>query len=469
MDAVADWYQWIFNFHQIRYFDIEGRFTGLHSRAMTSPCGKIRIPINESADEQQPDRGISPRLQGRRNSAHRLRHAATFTRRWRSFAGDGLEFMPTPPDSYYDRIDQRIPGHGESVERLRELGILIDGAGRGANAPTKTAAADFFQDLDRPNLLRVHPAKGRRGLWRRQFSRAVRIDRRGSNPARRVEASVGVTPMAPPPRYMSGFGNDFETEALAGALPVGQNSPQSCAYGLYAEQLSGSTFTAPRGANQRSWLYRIRPSVLHARGFSPADASYWKTAPGSREEAPSLGQFRWSPVPIPSEKLTFVAGVRTITTAGDVDTRTGMSAGIYFVTQSMVDDYFYNADGELLIVPQQGALTFFTEFGRIDVTPGEICVIPRGVKFKVELIDGPARGYSVRELWRVLHLAESRSDRRQLSRQFARFQDAGRRLRGQRDTLRDDGQMGRKILSLRDRPFAARRRRLAWKLRALQI
>jgi homogentisate 1,2-dioxygenase len=199
--------------------------------------------------------------------------------------------------------------------------------------------------------------------------------------------------MATPPRYMSGFGNEFETEALPGALPLGQNSPQSCAYGLYAEQLSGTSFTAPRGVNQRSWLYRIRPSVLHARNFSAAEAPLWKTAPGSREEAASLGQFRWSPVPIPSEKLTFVAGVRTITTAGDVDLRSGMSANIYFVTQSMVDEYFYDADGELLVVPQQGALTFFTEFGRIDIAPGEIGVLPRGVKFKVVLIDGPARGF----------------------------------------------------------------------------
>ncbi len=181
--------------------------------------------------------------------------------------------------------------------------------------------------------------------------------------------------MATAPRYMSGFGNEFETEALPGALPAGQNSPQSCAYGLYAEQLSGTSFTAPRGVNQRSWLYRIRPSVLHARNFSAADASLWKTAPGSREETTSFGQFRWSPVAIPSEKLTFVAGVRTVTTAGDVDMRSGMSASIYFVTQSMTDEYFYDADGELLVVPQQGALAFFTEFGRIDIAPGEICVI----------------------------------------------------------------------------------------------
>ncbi|MBI1868136.1 MAG: homogentisate 1,2-dioxygenase [Methylocystis sp.] len=193
--------------------------------------------------------------------------------------------------------------------------------------------------------------------------------------------------------YMPGFGNDFETEALPGALPVGQNSPQRCAYGLYAEQLSGSPFTAPRGANERSWLYRMRPSVRHTGRFEQIELPFWKTAPAPDEHNLAIGQLRWSPVPIPNAKLSFVAGVRTMTTAGDVNTQTGMSAGLYFVTQSMVDDYFYNADGELLVVPQQGKLLFFTEFGRIEISPGELCVIPRGVKFKVELGEGPARGY----------------------------------------------------------------------------
>lgn len=198
---------------------------------------------------------------------------------------------------------------------------------------------------------------------------------------------------ATPEGYMPGFGNDFETEALAGALPVGQNSPQRCAYGLYAEQLSGSPFTAPRGSNERSWLYRIRPSVRHAARFGKVGLPWWKTAPSIQEHDRPIGQHRWSPVPIPLEKLTFVAGVRTMTTAGDVNMQTGMSAALYFVTESMTDDYFYNADGEMLVAPQQGALAFFTEFGRIAIAPGEICVIPRGVKFRVEPIDGPARGY----------------------------------------------------------------------------
>ena len=198
---------------------------------------------------------------------------------------------------------------------------------------------------------------------------------------------------ATPEGYMSGFGNDFETEALSGALPVGQNSPQRCAYGLYAEQLSGSPFTAPRGKNERSWLYRMRPSVRHTSRFRCVDVPLWKTAPAPHEAKRPIGQLRWGPVPIPKEGLTFVEGVRTITTAGDVNTQTGMSASLYFVTRSMTDEYSYNADGELLVVPQAGRLNFFTEFGRIGIGPGEICVLPRGVKFKVALEDGPARGY----------------------------------------------------------------------------
>lgn len=190
-------------------------------------------------------------------------------------------------------------------------------------------------------------------------------------------------------KYMSGFGNEFATEALPGALPEGQNSPQRCPYGLYAEQLSGSAFTAQ--ANLRSWLYRIRPSVLHARGFTPVPHPFWRSAPV--RDGGAIGQLRWSPAPIPADELTFIDGVRTMTAAGDVALRTGMSANLYVATSSMTDDYFYNADGELLIVPEQGELALFTEFGRLGIAPGEIAVIPCGVKFKVALPDGPARGY----------------------------------------------------------------------------
>jgi homogentisate 1,2-dioxygenase len=193
--------------------------------------------------------------------------------------------------------------------------------------------------------------------------------------------------------YMPGFGNDFETEALPGALPQGQNSPQKCHYGLYAEQLSGSPFTAPRGANERSWLYRMRPSVRHVGRFRKIDLPFWNTAPHIVEHGLPLGQLRWGPVPIPDEPLTFLTGLRTMTTAGDVHTQAGMAAHVYLVTAPMIDDYFYNADGEMLIAPQTGALLIFTELGKMEVGPGDIAVVPRGMKFKVEPIGGPSRGY----------------------------------------------------------------------------
>jgi len=192
--------------------------------------------------------------------------------------------------------------------------------------------------------------------------------------------------------YMSGFGNGFETEALPGALPIGRNSPQKCPYGLYAEQLSGSPFTAPRTTNERTWLYRIRPTVAHWGHFEKVDAGLWRTAPAAEAELP-IGPMRWDPLPVPTEPLSFLEGIRTITTAGDGGAQAGMGAHVYLITRSMEHEYFYNADGEMLFVPQQGALRLWTEFGVIDIEPGEIAVIPRGVKLRIALRDGPARGY----------------------------------------------------------------------------
>jgi len=194
------------------------------------------------------------------------------------------------------------------------------------------------------------------------------------------------------PSYLTGFGNGFETEALPGALPVGRNSPQKCPYGLYAEQLSGSPFTAPRASNERSWLYRIRPTVAHWGQFKPTDQRLWRTAPAPEAEQP-IAPLRWDPIPIPQASLSFVEGVHSITTAGDAGAAAGMGAHVYIATRSMRDEYFLNADGEMLFVPQQGALRLRTEFGIIEIEPGEIAVIPRGVKLAVELKDGPARGY----------------------------------------------------------------------------
>jgi homogentisate 1,2-dioxygenase len=193
-------------------------------------------------------------------------------------------------------------------------------------------------------------------------------------------------------RYMTGFGNSFESEALPGALPIGRNSPQRCAYGLYAEQISGSPFTAPRGENQRSWLYRIRPTVAHWRQAQPLDSSLWLSAPGQSSSL-AISPLRWDPIPIPQHPLSFVDGIRTITTAGDVGTHSGMGVHIYVANRSMENEFLYNADGEFLIVPQSGSLKLHTEFGLIEVGPGDIAVIPRGVKFRAVLPDGPARGY----------------------------------------------------------------------------
>ena len=195
------------------------------------------------------------------------------------------------------------------------------------------------------------------------------------------------------PVYMPGFGNDFETESLPGALPQGQNSPQNCAYGLYAEQLSGSPFTAPRGTNERSWLYRIRPSVRHTGRFATTELPLWRSAPANHEAVLSLQQMRWNPTPLPTDKTSFLQGIRTMTTAGDVMAQSGMASHVYAANTDMVDEYCFNADGEMLLLPQQGTLDVFTELGRMQIAPGEMCVIPRGVTFKITLPDGHARGY----------------------------------------------------------------------------
>ena len=191
--------------------------------------------------------------------------------------------------------------------------------------------------------------------------------------------------------YMPGFGNDFETEALPGALPQGMNSPHKCNYGLYGEQLSGTAFTA--NPPERTWCYRIRPSVKHSARYHKIALPYWKSAPNVNDDVTSLGQYRWDPVPHSGEKLTWLTGMRTITTAGDVNTQVGMASHIYLVTESMKDAYFFSADSELLVVPQEGRLRFATELGILDVEPKEIAIIPRGLVYRVELLEGPARGF----------------------------------------------------------------------------
>ena len=207
-----------------------------------------------------------------------------------------------------------------------------------------------------------------------------------------LPSSMIQAPSLPGPHegYMPGFGNDFETEALPGALPQGMNSPQRVNYGLYAEQLSGTAFTAP--GPERTWCYRIRPSVKHTHRFRKIELPYWKSAPLIDPDILSLGQYRWDPVDAEGA-TTWLTGMRTMTTAGDVNTQTGMAAHIYLVTESMVDSYFYSADSELLVVPQQGRLRFATELGIIDVEPQEIAILPRGLVYRVEVLEGPCRGF----------------------------------------------------------------------------
>ena len=193
-------------------------------------------------------------------------------------------------------------------------------------------------------------------------------------------------------KYQSGFGNEFATEALPGALPVGQNSPQRVPYGLYAEQVSGTPFTAPRVANRRSWLYRIRPSVMHKPFGQAREQGLFRSAPFTEVPAPP-NQMRWDPIRIPSQATEFVEGIVTMGGNGDPATHTGYAIHLYACNRSMENRVFYDADGELLVVPQLGRLLFRTEYGVLDVAPGEICVIQRGIKFRVELLDPEARGY----------------------------------------------------------------------------
>lgn len=193
-------------------------------------------------------------------------------------------------------------------------------------------------------------------------------------------------------KYNHGFGNEVCTEAIPGALPVGQNTPQKCPYGLYAEQLSGSPFTAPRGALLRTWFYRIRPSAVH-RPFQKTTLSpFWVSSFADCEPDPN--QLRWSPFDLPAagSSVDFAHGIATICGAGSPEIRSGLAVNIYCCNTSMVDCAMLNSDGDMLIVPQCGTLHITTEMGKMAVAPNEICVIQRGIRFAVE-VSGPSRGY----------------------------------------------------------------------------
>ena len=189
--------------------------------------------------------------------------------------------------------------------------------------------------------------------------------------------------------YLSGFGNENATEAVAGALPVGRNSPQHVPFGLYAEQLSGSSFTSPRSDNRRTWVYRIRPSAAHPP-FEPMASGALRSGPFV-EVPPPPNRLRWSPLAAPSVPTTFVEGLFTLGGNGSPALGAGAAIHLYVANCSMTDTALFDADGELLLVPQHGDLRIVTELGMLELTPGEIGVIPRGLRFRVETTD--ARGY----------------------------------------------------------------------------
>jgi homogentisate 1,2-dioxygenase len=205
-------------------------------------------------------------------------------------------------------------------------------------------------------------------------------------------------------RYLSGFGNEHASEALPGTLPRGQNAPQKPPRGLYTEQISGTPFTAPRGHNRRSWLYRIRPSAMHPP-FRPIAGGLLRGTPFTEVSVPP-NRLRWDPLPFPDVAADFIDGLATIGGNGDAGLRTGMAVHIYRATKPMVRRVFCDNDGELLIVPQTGRLALVTEFGIVETGPGEIAALPRGVKFRVDLPDGHARGYVCENYGALFRLPE---------------------------------------------------------------
>ncbi|MDL9998963.1 homogentisate 1,2-dioxygenase [Variovorax sp. J22P240] len=192
-------------------------------------------------------------------------------------------------------------------------------------------------------------------------------------------------------RYQSGFGNEYATEAVPGALPQGRNSPQRAPFDLYPELISGTAFTAPRHENRRTWMYRRQPSVVSGR-YKPYAQAQWTTG-ANREIALPPEPLRWAPIPLDKADVDFIDGVHTLAANGDAEAQTGIAAHVYLASRSMERRALVNADGEMLFVPQQGRLVITTEMGVLEVKPGEIALVPRGVVFKVALPDGLSRGY----------------------------------------------------------------------------
>ena len=221
---------------------------------------------------------------------------------------------------------------------------------------------------------------------------------------KRPKAPAGETLAAAELEYQSGFGNELASESVRGALPRGRNSPQRAPLGLYAELLSGTAFTAPRAHNRRTWTYRIRPSAMH-EPFARIEHRTLRTAPFD-EGVATPAQLRWDPFPAPSRPADFVDSLCTIGGNGDARAQCGMAVHWYAANRGMKNRVFYDADGELLLVPQEGALEIFTELGRLAVRPGEIALIPRGIRFRADPREGAARGYVCENYGAMFRLPE---------------------------------------------------------------
>lgn len=216
---------------------------------------------------------------------------------------------------------------------------------------------------------------------------------------------VPISPMES--SYLRGFGNHFWTEAKPGSIPTDRHSPQKAPHGLYAEQISGSAFTAPRESNRRSWVYRIRPSVIHGE-FKKLPATAAQQFCPKESIAPPPNQMRWNPIPLPAGSakasapgIDFVSGTHRLLESE------GCNVYLYAMAESMRDRFFMNSDGEFLFIPETGTLRLATELGTLTVPPLHIAVIPQGLKFRVEIEgSGSARGYLVENLGSQFRLPE---------------------------------------------------------------
>jgi homogentisate 1,2-dioxygenase len=210
------------------------------------------------------------------------------------------------------------------------------------------------------------------------------------------ESPIDLGSRTPPSRpsdltYQAGFGNQHASEAIVGALPIGRNSPQRHPLGLYTEQISGTSFTAPRADNRRTWVYRIFPSAASQGKFDRIESALLPTTRMQAEATPN--RHRWERWPIPSAPIDFVAGLTPIAISGRAEDLEGVTIYSFAINRSMFRRVFTSVDGELLIIPQTGKLHILTELGALQVDPGEIILIPRGIRFSVRVESDSASGY----------------------------------------------------------------------------